>query len=146
MTRAWFKKICKPRPWLDAIITGVVVGIVVILVDLLFPPACAAEYNGHDLRAQCLDPQGICHGYIVAVADATVANDIACPPQDVATTQLVEVVWEFLESLKALEPPVDSAWLDFPAYSLASHALREHWPCAASEPQTAMTPDQRVPQ
>jgi Rap1a immunity proteins len=106
-----------------------------VAAALLAVPAWAGEYNGYVLSRLCLDSRGICHGYIVAIADRAVANNIACPPDGVPTTQLVDVVWEFLESLHALEAPLDSAWLDFPAHSLASYALREHWPCKATNGQ-----------
>jgi hypothetical protein len=84
------------------------------------------QYTGHDLRALCIHSNGICHGFVVGVADAAIANGIACPPDGTGTKQMVDIVWQFLTE-------EDPEWRRYSAYSLTADALRKQWPCGSQE-------------
>lgn len=99
---------------------------------VLWSDPAAAEgvfYTGNDLKSACDDKaplkQGLCTGYILAIADALDKNVIigwsACFPQTFTGGQVIAVVRKFLDRQPANRGL--SAW------SLTTAALAGAFPC-----------------
>ena len=94
--------------------------------------AAGPYYRGHQLHRHCFSQdmiaQGICYGYIVAVADAAIAGLAiegarACIPENASTTQLRNAVKAYLESHAERRGRTGIA--------LVAAALAQAFPCGA---------------
>ncbi len=96
-------------------------------LTFLIPSLCLGEFkSGNQLRTQCANSQsqmdqGICLGYIMAVADVN-ANQKICLPSAVTVGQLESI------SIKYFNDYPDR--LHFSADSLIFDALRKTFPCS----------------
>ncbi len=82
--------------------------------------------SGKELLRQCKSDQGICHGYVAAVADVmssvgAVHGYASCVPADVTVKQHTRAVMKWMET-----HPDD---LGFTAHSIVAEALSETFPC-----------------
>ncbi len=114
-----------------------VLGLVLMLLLMGADSAQAQEaagpyYRGRQLHRHCFSEdaiaQGICYGYIVAVADAAIAGlaiegQRACIPADASTGRLRDAVKDYLE--------IRPERLEGTGIALVAAALAEAFPCGA---------------
>jgi hypothetical protein len=98
----------------------------VVAAGLLWPPSAFAQFwDGNELYEDCTAQSatdwGVCHGYVIGLADARIIDGTICVPNGVEVRQVVDIVVQYLR-----EHPESR---HIAAERLAEGALKRAFPC-----------------